>query len=101
MLVLHFDPTATYSLNQTADTSDFHDFQITADNTALVEAWRLVQTDLSAVNGPTDGWTFDCVVQEVDVAVGAVPPKSIPWSLSMTWCRQGVKTLTSDYHEPP
>lgn len=50
-------------LNQTAGESDFHDMTITPDNTAMMLAWRTVQADLSSVNGPSNGWTFDCVFQ--------------------------------------
>ncbi|KAK4058464.1 hypothetical protein OIO90_000624 [Microbotryomycetes sp. JL221] len=55
-------------LNQTADQTDFHEFVITPNNTALVESWRLLQTDLSSVNGPSDGWTWDCVFQEINLS---------------------------------
>ncbi|KAI5480533.1 arylsulfotransferase [Pseudohyphozyma bogoriensis] len=55
-------------LNQTESTSDFHEFVITENNTALVESWVLVQADLTALNGSTDGWTFDCRFQEIDIA---------------------------------
>lgn len=60
------------SLNQTQDTSDFHEFQITEDDTALVESWRLAQVDLSSLGGPVNGWTWDCVVQEVDIATNSL-----------------------------
>ena len=60
-----------FSPNQPADTCDFHEVQITPQDTGLVESWRLVQADLSELGGPSNGWTFDCVVQEVDIAVCA------------------------------
>ena len=31
-------------------------------------SWRPTQTDLSAIAGPADGWTYDCVFQEIDIA---------------------------------
>ncbi|GAA5890440.1 hypothetical protein JCM8208_004874 [Rhodotorula glutinis] len=57
------------SLNQTEDESDFHEFVLTDNDTALVESWRLTETDLSGAGGTTDGWTWDCVFQEI--ALGA------------------------------
>ncbi|TNY17271.1 ASST-domain-containing protein [Rhodotorula diobovata] len=53
------------SLNQTEDESDFHEFILTDNNTALVESWRVTQTDLTGASGTTDGWTWDCVFQEI------------------------------------
>ncbi|BGP49044.1 hypothetical protein JCM10450v2_004923 [Rhodotorula kratochvilovae] len=55
------------SLNQTENESDFHEFVITANNTALVESWRLTQADLTGANGTTDMWTWDCVFQEIQL----------------------------------
>ncbi|GAA5907935.1 hypothetical protein JCM6882_001532 [Rhodosporidiobolus microsporus] len=60
-----------YSLNQTAQTSDFHEFVITENNTALVESWRLAEADLTTAGGDGVGWTWDCVVQEIQL--GASP----------------------------
>lgn len=52
------------SLNETADTSDFHEMLISSNNTALVESWRTTQADLSAVSGYSEGtsWVYDCVL---------------------------------------
>ncbi|GAA5824579.1 hypothetical protein JCM11251_000483 [Rhodosporidiobolus azoricus] len=60
-----------YSLNQTAQTSDFHEFVITSNNTALVESWRLTEADLTTAGGDGIGWTWDCVFQEIQL--GASP----------------------------
>ncbi|GAA6009171.1 hypothetical protein JCM10207_004294 [Rhodosporidiobolus poonsookiae] len=57
-----------YSLNQTAETSDFHEFVITENNTALVESWRLAEADLTSAGGDGVGWTWDCVFQEIDIS---------------------------------
>ncbi|KAH8928108.1 hypothetical protein BT69DRAFT_1237362 [Atractiella rhizophila] len=55
-------------LNGTSYASaDFHEFRITSDNTVIPISWRVTQLDLSSVGGPTDGWTWDCVFQEVDL----------------------------------
>lgn len=72
----NYSTLANYSsLNQTADTADFHEFHILpqagANQTALIESWRLVSgVNLSTTEVPgatTDGWTFDCVFQEIDL----------------------------------
>ena len=42
-------------------------FVITANNTALVESWRLTQADLTGANGTADMWTWDCVFQEIQL----------------------------------
>ncbi|KAM0753034.1 hypothetical protein T439DRAFT_188133 [Meredithblackwellia eburnea MCA 4105] len=54
--------------NQTFGTSDFHEFVITKNNTALLESWVVVETDLSSVGGNSTGWTFDCRFAEMDLA---------------------------------
>ena len=59
--------TSVSTLNQTVNTADFHEFVITTNNTALIESWRVTETDLSSIGGPVDGWTFDCVFQEIDI----------------------------------
>ncbi|GAA5912104.1 hypothetical protein JCM5296_000795 [Sporobolomyces johnsonii] len=56
------------ALNQTTNEADFHEFFITENDTALVESWRLTQADLTGANGTSDGWTWDCVFQEVDIS---------------------------------
>lgn len=49
--------------NQTENTADFHEFVITEDDTALVESWIVTgDVDLSAVNGSTNGYTWDCTL---------------------------------------
>ena len=51
---------------------DEHEFQLTADGTALIPIYTIVPGDLSAVGGPKDGKIWDSVLQEVDVASGRV-----------------------------
>lgn len=46
---------------------DTTQFQITRDNTAVIEWWTQRKADLTEVDGPADGWAWDCVVQEVDI----------------------------------
>jgi hypothetical protein len=51
---------------------DLHEFQITPQGTALIVAYHPVAGDSSAVGGPRRGRIMDSVIQEVDVATGAV-----------------------------
>lgn len=53
-------------------TTDVHETTITDDDTMLLIAYDPVQTDLSGIDGPTDGWVFEDVVQEIDIATGEV-----------------------------
>ncbi|GAA5852879.1 hypothetical protein JCM8547_004717 [Rhodosporidiobolus lusitaniae] len=57
-----------FSLNQTSATSDFHEFVITENDTALVESWRLREADLTDAGGNGTGWTWTCVLQEIDIS---------------------------------
>ncbi|KAL5380056.1 hypothetical protein DPSP01_008093 [Paraphaeosphaeria sporulosa] len=50
--------------------SDLHEFTITSDDTALVIIYTPKQADLSDVGGEKDGWIFDCIFQEIDIASG-------------------------------
>lgn len=48
--------------------ADLHEFQLTPRGTAYITAYKEVPADLSGVGGPTHGWVYDSVVQELDVA---------------------------------
>ena len=52
--------------------ADTHEFRLTPEGTALITVYNQVPRDLSSVGGPVNGSVFDGVVQEVDVATGAV-----------------------------
>lgn len=52
--------------------ADEHEFQLTPENTALIDINNVVQADLSSVGGPTSGPVQEGMVQEIDVATGAV-----------------------------
>jgi hypothetical protein len=52
--------------------ADVHELLLTPDGTALITAYAAKNVDLSAVGGPSAHPTLDSVVQEVDVATGAV-----------------------------
>jgi hypothetical protein len=51
---------------------DLHEFELTPRGTALMTIYHEVPADLSSVGGPKDGWVYDSVVEEVDVATGSV-----------------------------
>jgi len=52
--------------------ADLHDFQLTANGTALSTAYDPILCDLSSVGGPASGAVIDGVFQEVDVRTGLV-----------------------------
>lgn len=52
--------------------ADSHEFRLTDRGTALITSYHTVPYDLSSVGGPANGKVYDGVVQEVDVATGAV-----------------------------
>lgn len=77
--------------------ADTHEFQITPQNTALIDVVRPVKTNLSSMGGPRNGTVDDCVIQEIDIKTGKLlwswdslahiplrasytrPAGSIPW----------------------
>lgn len=52
--------------------SDFHEFKLTDEGTALFVAYPVQPFDLSPIDGPADGWIYGSVMQEVDVETGEV-----------------------------
>jgi hypothetical protein len=50
--------------------ADLHELVITAQDTALVTAYRTATADLSGVGGPASGVVLSGVVQEIDIATG-------------------------------
>ncbi len=52
--------------------ADLHEFNLTSQGTALITAYRTSVTDLSPVGGPIRGYVLSGVVQEVDIATGAL-----------------------------
>src|SRR5215208_5051437 len=51
---------------------DLHEFLITPEDTALLTAYVLTQTDLSPIGGPEDGAVWDGIAQEIDIETGRV-----------------------------
>ncbi len=52
--------------------ADLHEFNLTSQGTALITAYRTSVADLSAVGGPVRGYVLSGVVQELDIATGAL-----------------------------
>jgi hypothetical protein len=53
-------------------TFDSHEFALTPNNTALVVGYRRERRDLRPFGGPNGAYVVDGVVQEIDIATGAV-----------------------------
>jgi len=52
--------------------ADTHEFRLTPEGTALIVVYHAVPFDLSPVGGSAVGSVFDGIVQEIDIATGAV-----------------------------
>ena len=52
--------------------ADFHEFQLTPQGTALLDATGFVRDNLTGVGGPSNGTVLDDIIQEVDVKTGHV-----------------------------
>lgn len=53
-------------------TADVHEFQITRQNTALIDCVHSVPANLSSIGGPAHGRVDDNIIQELDPATGRV-----------------------------
>ncbi|PYH46149.1 arylsulfotransferase family protein [Aspergillus saccharolyticus JOP 1030-1] len=49
---------------------DVHEFRVTDQGTALLTIYDIRQADLSALDGPKDGWIYDSLFQEIDIETG-------------------------------
>jgi Arylsulfotransferase (ASST) len=52
--------------------ADSHEFQITPQGTALLDAVVATKANLTSVGGPANGTVQDCVLQEIDIKTGQV-----------------------------
>ncbi|KAJ5950002.1 hypothetical protein N7454_001586 [Penicillium verhagenii] len=48
--------------------ADVHESFITEDNTMLLTAYNTSQADLTSLGGPSDGWVYDSIAVEYDLA---------------------------------
>ncbi|OAR02358.1 hypothetical protein LLEC1_02452 [Akanthomyces lecanii] len=59
-----------FSLNGASDAkcqADLHESYVTDRGSVLVTAYNLTQADLSDINGPEQGWIYDCLIYEIDI----------------------------------
>jgi Arylsulfotransferase (ASST) len=68
----HYRVIATVRAQGEGVTTDLHDFVLEPSGTALVLGFRTVTRDLTAYGGPGDGRVQEAIVQNIDVATGAV-----------------------------
>ncbi|GAA2659872.1 hypothetical protein GCM10010400_17710 [Streptomyces aculeolatus] len=66
----NYEIIATVSTPDAGERTDFHEFRLTPDGTALILSYRDEPYDLTPVGGPKDGQVLDYVVQEIDIATG-------------------------------
>jgi hypothetical protein len=67
----HYRPVAVLHAGN-GYSADLHEFQLTPQGTALIDAYVPVKTDLTSVGGPRNGRAYDCVIQELDIRTGKV-----------------------------
>jgi len=51
---------------------DLHEFQLTPRGTAFITAYSEVPYDLRSVGGPKNGYVYDSIAQEIDIATNRV-----------------------------
>ncbi|KAJ4471442.1 ASST-domain-containing protein [Lentinula aciculospora] len=61
---------ANFTVKNLGVGADIHELQITSNNTAVMTAYPTQAANLSAFNGPSDGYVLNCAAQEVDIATG-------------------------------
>jgi Arylsulfotransferase (ASST) len=66
-----YEPVATVHAGNGLQ-ADLHEFNLTAQGTALISAYEPIHANLSSIGGPSEGLLNDCVVQEIDVRTGLV-----------------------------
>lgn len=49
---------------------DLHEFRLTNNGTALVTMYSAIEADLSQSGGPSQGWAYDSLFQEIDIETG-------------------------------
>jgi len=81
--------------------ADLHEFNLTSQDTALVDAYKQQQADMTSVGGKKDGVVLACFIQEIDVATGDVlfewnSLDHVPLSESMFQPGKAAGTGTSD-----
>jgi len=82
--------------------ADMHEFNLTSQGTALVDAYKPQKADMSSVGGKKNGVVAAGVVQEIDIATGDVVFEwnsldHVPLTESMTMPAKGSGTSDSPY----
>ncbi|KAL0572129.1 hypothetical protein V5O48_009827 [Marasmius crinis-equi] len=71
LLNKHYEVVANFTTDSEGDSgptlADFHEAQITTNNTALMVAYEFKKMDLTPYGGPESGWILDCIAQEANV----------------------------------
>ncbi|KIK62497.1 hypothetical protein GYMLUDRAFT_242661 [Collybiopsis luxurians FD-317 M1] len=67
-----YSPVANFTTVNLGVGADFHELEITSNQTAIMTAYPPRAANLSAYGGPEDGYIADGAVQEVDIATGRV-----------------------------
>ncbi|GAM82965.1 hypothetical protein ANO11243_009510 [Dothideomycetidae sp. 11243] len=52
--------------------ADVHESYITDDNTILVTAYNITKADLTSIGGPQEGYVYDSLIVEIDIASGEI-----------------------------
>lgn len=52
--------------------NDFHEFAITADNTALLTSYDTISVDLTSLGVQGQGWIYDSLFREMDIETGEI-----------------------------
>ncbi len=47
--------------------ADLHESYVTERGSVLVTAYNITEADLSDMNGPEQGWIYDCLIFEIDI----------------------------------
>ncbi|TIA16657.1 hypothetical protein D6C80_04360 [Aureobasidium pullulans] len=60
-----------FSASKTLE-NDFHEYAITADDTALLTSYDTIITDLSSLGVQGQGWVYDSLFREIDIETGDI-----------------------------
>ncbi|KIK66617.1 hypothetical protein GYMLUDRAFT_69778 [Collybiopsis luxurians FD-317 M1] len=72
LLNSNYEVVANFTTNIQGQTgpalADFHEAQISANNTALMTSYMFKSLDLSPIQGPQQGWILDSAMQELNIS---------------------------------
>ncbi|THY10893.1 hypothetical protein D6D01_09133 [Aureobasidium pullulans] len=71
MLDCHYRVLKQFSASKTLE-NDFHEYAITADDTALLTSYDTITTDLSSLGVQGQGWVYDSLFREIDIETGDI-----------------------------